>query len=189
MTFRRSWPAAADVATRDVRLQVWESEGGHLGTVDVGRIVESGSCAPGGPKETSGSWSGPTDRYEKRVTLMKVQINSAKNVVLDPSFATYIEQELSTTLDRFSDHLTRIEVHLGDEMAGRSDGHDKRCLLEARPAGQPPVVVTDWAGTIEEAFGGAVDKLVSLLGSTTGRAHSHKGGRSIRHLEVREGLS
>lgn len=179
------------MATRDgwFGLRVWESEGGHLGTVDTGRVVEPEFGAPEEPKKTSRSRSGPADRYEKRVTPMKVQINSDENVVLDRSFATYIEQELSSALDRFSDHVTRIEVHLGDEMAGRSDGHDKRCLLEARPAGQPPVTVTDWAGSIEEAFGGAVDKLVSLLETRTGRADSHKGGRSIRHLEVREGLS
>lgn len=120
---------------------------------------------------------------------MKIQINSDKNVVLDSSLTSRVEQELMSALDRFSEQITRIEVHLGDEIAGRSDGRDKRCMLEARPAGQSPVTVTDWAGTIEEALSGAVDKLVRLLESNTGRADSRKGGRSIRHLDVREGLS
>jgi len=120
---------------------------------------------------------------------MQIQVNSDKNVELDSSLARLVEQELTSALDRFSDQITRIEVHLGDEIAGRSDGHDKRCTLEARPAGQPPVAVTDWAGTSEQALGGAVAKLVSLLESKTGRADSRKGRQSIRHLDVREGLA
>lgn len=62
-------------------------------------------------------------------------------------------------------------------------------MLEARTAGQSPVTVTDWAGTVEDALSGAVEKLLSLLESKTGRADSSKGGPSIRHLDVREGLS
>ena len=120
---------------------------------------------------------------------MNIQMNSDKNVELDSSRARLVEQELTSALGRFSDQITRIEVHLGDEIAGRSDGRDKRCTLEARPAGQPPVTVTDWAGTTEQALGGAVKKLMSVLESKTGRADSRKGGQSIRHLDVREGLS
>lgn len=120
---------------------------------------------------------------------MKIQMNSDKNVALDSALARRVEQELTSALGRFSDQITRIEVHLGDEIAGRSDGRDKRCMLEARPAGQSPVTVTDWAGTVEEAVSGAVEKLVSLLESNTGRADARKGSRSIRHLDVREGLS
>ncbi len=120
---------------------------------------------------------------------MKIQMNSDKNVELDSSLAGLIEQDLASGLRRFSGQITRIEVHLGDEIAGRSDGRDKRCALEARLAGQAPVTVTDWAGTSEEALGGAVKKLVSLLESKTGRTDSRKGGKSIRHMDVREGLS
>lgn len=115
-------------------------------------------------------------------------INSDKNVVVDSSLTSRIEGELTSALDRFSEQLTRVEVHLGDEMAGRSDGSDKRCMLEARPAGQPPATVTDWAGTIEEALSGAVEKLVSVLDSNAGRVDSRRGGESIRHMDVREGL-
>jgi hypothetical protein len=131
----------------------------------------------------------PPVRFAKKERVMKIQMNSDKNVELDSSLARLVEQELTSALDRFSDQITRIEVHLGDEIAGRSDGRDKRCTLEARPAGQPPVTVTDWAGTSEQALGGAVNKLLSLLESKTGRADSRKGGQSIRHLDVREGLS
>ncbi len=166
----------ADVAGHGVGfgLRVWESEGGHLDTPPA--VVDAGVGAP-------------PDRFAKKEVVMKIQLNSDKSVEIDSSLARLIEQEPTSALDRFSDQITRIEVHLGDEIAGRSDGHDKRCTLEARPAGQPPVTVTDRAGSSEQAFGGAVDKLVSLLESKAGRADSRKGGQSIRHLDVREGLS
>jgi len=131
----------------------------------------------------------PPVRLAKKERVVKIQMNSAKDVELDSSLAGLIEQKLTSALDRYGDQITRIEVHLGDEIAGRSDGRDKRCTLEARPAGQPPVTVTDRAGTSEQAVGGAVKKLLSLLESRTGRADSRKGGQSIRHLDVREGLS
>jgi len=131
----------------------------------------------------------PSRPFEEKEAVMKIQMNSDKNVALDSSLASRVELEVTSALARFSDQITRIEVHLGDEIAGRSDGRDKRCMLEARPAGQSPVTVTDWAGTIEEALSGALDKLVRLLESKAGRADTRKGGQSIRHLDVQEGLS
>jgi hypothetical protein len=196
-----SW--AADVAAPDacLGLRVWESEGGHLDTFPavnaavVGGDADTCGVAPSAvptqerPDEAGCALACRAARSEEKVAVMKIQMNSDKNVVLDSSLARRVEQELTSALDRFSDQITRIEVHLGDEIAGRSDGRDKRCMLEARPAGQSPIAVTDWAGTVEEAVSGAVEKLVSLLESKTGRADASKGGRSIRHLDVREGLS
>jgi hypothetical protein len=100
-----------------------------------------------------------------------------------------IEAELGSALARFSDHITRVDVHLGDESGGRPGGTDKRCMLEARPAGQQPVAVTHHAASVGEACSGAVHKLETLLQSRYGRANNRKGGESIRHLQVHEGLS
>mgnify|MGYP006172692853 CR=1 FL=1 len=54
-------------------------------------------------------------------------------------------------LARVSSRLTRVEVHLADENAGKGGADDKRCMIEARPAGQSPVAVTNHAATLEEA--------------------------------------
>lgn len=120
--------------------------------------------------------------------VIKIQMNSDNNVVLDRSRATRLELELTSALHLFSDQITRLEVHLGDEIAGRSDGHDKRCMLQARPARQSPVTVTAWAGTTDEAVSGAIDKLVSLLRSRAEHADPRGDGQSIRHLDVQEGI-
>lgn len=85
----------------------------------------------------------------------------------------------------FSDHLTRIEVHISDENAGKSGQRDKRCMMEARPAHQKPVAVTHEAATVDEACAGAAKKLRSLLETHFGKLHDVKGAASIRDNEHR----
>lgn len=111
---------------------------------------------------------------------MQIQVRTDNNIEAREGLASQVEAELAAALSRFSDQLTRVEVHLGDESAGRSSGDDKRCMLEARPAGRAPVAVTNYAATLGEAFGGATDKLVGRLNSETGRLRDRKGRASIR---------
>jgi ribosome-associated translation inhibitor RaiA len=120
---------------------------------------------------------------------MQIQVHTDKNVDVSAGMVRHIESELESTLSRFVDQIIRVKVHLGDENAGRSGGTDKRCLVEARAAGQQPVAVTHHAATVSEACSGAVRKLATLLASRYGRADNRKGGGSIRHLDVPEGLS
>lgn len=111
---------------------------------------------------------------------MIVQVNTDKNVEGHRELAGRVEAEVTTKLARYSDQLTRVEVHLGDENAGRSGATDKRCTVEARPAGRQPVAVTHHAATPEEACRGAVGKLRNVLESTFGRLSAVKGSDSIR---------
>jgi hypothetical protein len=120
---------------------------------------------------------------------MQIQVHTDRNVAVSDGMVQRIEAELGSALARFSDQITRVEVHLGDESGGRPGGADKRCMLEARPAGQHPVAVTHHAASVSEACSGAVHKLEALLQGRYGRANNRKGGESIRHLQVNEGLS
>jgi hypothetical protein len=120
---------------------------------------------------------------------MQIQVHTDRNVDASDGLVQRIETELTSALSRFGDQITRVEVHLGDESGGRSGGTDKRCMLEARSAGQQPVAVTHHAASVGEACSGAVHKLETLLQSKYGRADNHKGGESIRHLQIHEGLN
>ncbi|SBO42119.1 HPF/RaiA family ribosome-associated protein [Cyanobium sp. NIES-981] len=105
---------------------------------------------------------------------MQIQVNTDKNIVGDEAFMHHIENTLNHTLSRFSDHITRLEVHLSDEnSASKSGGMDRRCLLEARVAGRDPASVTDQALTVEQAVHGAAHKMVSLLDSELGKMGHH----------------
>jgi ribosome-associated translation inhibitor RaiA len=119
---------------------------------------------------------------------MQIQVHTDRNVDVSDGMVQRIEAELGSVLSRFSEQITRVEVHLGDESAGRSGGVDKRCMLEARPAGQHPVAVTHHAASVGEACSGAVHKLETLLQTRYGRVNHRKGGESIRHLQSDEGL-
>jgi hypothetical protein len=111
---------------------------------------------------------------------MIVQVSTDRNVDGRDALAGRVEDEVTSALARYSDQLTRVEVHLGDENAGRSGSADKRCTVEARPSGRRPVAVTHHAATLEEAYRGAIGKLRNVLESAFGRLSAVKGSDSIR---------
>lgn len=116
---------------------------------------------------------------------MQVQINTDDNVEGRDALARLVEAEVDATLGRFGGRLTRVEVHLSDGNAGRAGAADKRCLLEARPAGRQLVAVTHQAATLEGAYSGAAAKMRNLLESAFGRQDDTKGAASIRDNERR----
>ena len=94
---------------------------------------------------------------------MKVLNNTDRNVDTDADQVTALQSELTSVFAKFERQLTRIEMHLRDESAGRETSDDIRCLLEARPTGLEPVAASHHASTVEEAVSGATDKLDALL--------------------------
>lgn len=73
-----------------------------------------------------------------------------------------IRRQVSKVLDRFSNRLTRVEVHIGDEN-GPKGGKDMRCLIEARPAGEQPVSAESQSTDAYKAARSAVAKLRRVL--------------------------
>ena len=112
---------------------------------------------------------------------MKVQVNTDKNVEGSEALIERTEAHLASALTRFENRLTRVEVHLGNESAGRTSGDDFRCLIEARPAGMDPVTVTHHSVTLDEALHGAADKLETLLTTKFERLEGHETRETIRH--------
>jgi len=116
---------------------------------------------------------------------MHVIINSDKNVDISEQYSEELTERVQTSLARFESSLTRVEVHLGDESAGRSTGDDIRCVLEARPEGLKPESVTNNASTVDAALKGSLDKMMAVLGTTLGRRSDHKGNSSMGGVEPR----
>jgi ribosome-associated translation inhibitor RaiA len=105
---------------------------------------------------------------------MKIQFNTDVNTHGTEALAAQVSATVEQALERFDEHITRVEVHLSDENAGNKGQHDQRCMLEARLDGRQPVAVTDHAATLEKAVLGAAQKLAHLLDSTLGRLHDHR---------------
>lgn len=105
---------------------------------------------------------------------MQIQMNTDANIEGHEALATQISSVVESALNRFSDHITRVEVHLSDEDSGKKGGQDDmRCMLEARLEGRQPIAVTHQAATVDQAVDGAADKLTSLIESTLGRLRDH----------------
>lgn len=101
---------------------------------------------------------------------MQIQINTDHHVEGHEALAAWATGEVKTALGHFSPHITRVEVHLSDENGHKSGSHDKRCVMEARLAGQQPLAVTQHADTVYQAVTGAAEKLSRSIESSLGRA-------------------
>lgn len=111
---------------------------------------------------------------------MKIQLNTDVHIDGKEALAAQVSATVEQALDRFSEHITRVEVHLADENGGKSGQKDHRCMLEARLEGRQPVAVTEHAATLEQAVQGAAQRLAHLLDSTLGRLQEHRGEHGKR---------
>lgn len=100
---------------------------------------------------------------------MQIQINTDHNIEGREALAAHVSGVVESAVGRFSDHVTRVEVHLTDEAGRKSGQNDKRCVMEARLQGRQPIAVTHHAGSLHQAVDGAADKLARLVKSTVGR--------------------
>jgi len=100
---------------------------------------------------------------------MQIQFNTDKNVTGNEELIASSTSLISEELSRFSQQITRVEVHLSDEDGNKNGFNDKRCIVEARLAGMKPIAVTEHANTYDQAIFGAIDKLKTSLEKITGR--------------------
>lgn len=98
---------------------------------------------------------------------MQIQINTDNNIEAHETIIAEVSSALESALGRFSDHITRLEVHLSDENSNKKDADDDiRCMIEARMEGRQPLVVTAHGATVDQAVDGAADKLTRMIDST-----------------------
>ena len=104
---------------------------------------------------------------------MHIQVNSDKNIEAREELATRVEAVIEEALSRFSDQITRVEVHLSHQNGGKSGHDDRRCMMEARLEGRQPIAVTHQAMTLDQAIHGAADRLQRSLESSLERLRDH----------------
>lgn len=109
---------------------------------------------------------------------MQIQVNTDHNIEGHEQFASHVRGIVESALNRFSERITRVEVHLSDENGGKGGQADKRCVMEARLEGRQPTAVTHHAATVDQAIDGAADKLVSSIDSTLGRLRDQNSHRN-----------
>jgi ribosome-associated translation inhibitor RaiA len=105
---------------------------------------------------------------------MQIQINTDSNIEGREELASHVKGVVESALQRFSDRITRVEVHLSDQNAHKSGQDDKRCMMEARIEGRQPTSVTHTAATLDQAIDGSAEKLKRSIESTLERLQAHR---------------
>tara|TARA_R110001592_G_scaffold252694_1_gene515490 strand:- start:1161 stop:1532 length:372 start_codon:yes stop_codon:yes gene_type:complete len=110
---------------------------------------------------------------------MQIQVNTDHNVDGHESLADFVSGVVESALDRYSEHITRVEVQLSDENSSKKVGHDAlRCVMEARLEGRQPIAVTHQATTLNECIDGAAEKLAGMIDSLLGRQRHQEDHRT-----------
>lgn len=117
---------------------------------------------------------------------MQIQINTDHNIEGHETLAAQISSVVENALSRFSDHITRVEVHLSDENGDKSGKNDMRCMMEARLEDRQPIAVTHHATTVNQAVDGAADKLARLVDHNLGRVRDLRSHRTDPPLPTAE---
>jgi len=72
---------------------------------------------------------------------MLIQVNYG-DVERSDAIDEFVHDKVTKELGHLADKLTRVEVHLRDDnSSAKSSSNDKRCTMEARPAGRKPLTV------------------------------------------------
>lgn len=100
---------------------------------------------------------------------MNIQINTDDHIQSNPTLTELVRAAVEHALRHHQDQITRVEVHLADENAGKHGQHDQRCMLEARLEGRQPVTATAFEATLPQAVKSAADKLARVLDTQIGR--------------------
>ncbi len=104
---------------------------------------------------------------------MIIQFNTDNNVSGNDKHSAPLVALINDELNRFSDQITRVEVHLSDVNGDKVGQDDKQCMLEARLGGLKPIAVTHNANSHEEAVGGALEKMKTSLDRVLGKLRKH----------------
>ena len=94
---------------------------------------------------------------------MDIQLNTDHTIEGREQLAAHVKGVVNRALTRFSQQITRIEVHLSDE-----NGH------KGGPRARPPTAVTHQAPTLNQAIDGAADKIAHVLEGDLGRLRERR---------------
>ena len=104
---------------------------------------------------------------------MQIQVNADNHIEGNAARDEWARGVVDGAMAHFADSVTRVEVHMSDENAGKGGSPALRCTMEARLNGRPPVAVSNDAGGMDAAVNGAVHKLVRATAHALGRADKH----------------
>jgi ribosome-associated translation inhibitor RaiA len=106
---------------------------------------------------------------EGQLPIMQIQINTDNTIESHAPLVAHIESVVTDAMLRFSEGISRVEVHLSVVNDHRQKGGEHRCLMEARMEHHPPIAASEQTSSLHQAIHGAAEKLKRAIGSTLGR--------------------
>jgi DNA-directed RNA polymerase specialized sigma24 family protein/ribosome-associated translation inhibitor RaiA len=104
---------------------------------------------------------------------MQILVNTDSHIEGGANLTQEVETTVRQALGRFGERITRVQVYLSDENSPQKFGDaDKRCVMEARLGGLQPITVSHQGSSLDQAVGGAADKLEKTLKRTLRRKDS-----------------
>jgi ribosome-associated translation inhibitor RaiA len=100
---------------------------------------------------------------------MLIEVRTDSNIQGSEQFSEKVKTIVQATLDRFSDRIRRVDVHLSDATGNKAGHEDKCCKIEARRDGRDPIVVTHHETDMDQAIRGAVHSLKKSVESAFGK--------------------
>jgi len=117
---------------------------------------------------------------------MQINVNTDKTIERTAGLDDHVRQVVQGALNRFGEHIGRVDVHLSDNNAQKSSDGDVRCMIEARVNGYQPIAVSDHDATLHQSINGAADKLQRAIDSALGRLNDNKRHAPQANLEPAE---
>jgi ribosome-associated translation inhibitor RaiA len=95
---------------------------------------------------------------------MKIQVNTGSSYQGSTEMDTFVSNFIQEKLERYSDRITRVEVHFADHNGEKETPMDKSCKVEVRMEGRPPFFTTGRGDTSHNALTVATMRMESHLG-------------------------
>jgi ribosome-associated translation inhibitor RaiA len=119
-----------------------------------------------------------------RRKLMQVQVHADDSIQGGESLAQWAKEEINNRLARLQEYVQRVEVYLtGVDALKTTGGPGKRCVLETRASGRPPIAVNAESEKVYDAITAALDKLLRAVETDLGKLKDKKLRESIRNAE------
>jgi ribosomal subunit interface protein len=100
---------------------------------------------------------------------MQINVNTNNTIDKHQGLDEHVDTIVRSAIGRFSEQVTRVDVHLSDENKEKKGDGGNSCMMEARVAGYAPVVVHEHANDLHQAINNAGGKLARALDSALGR--------------------
>lgn len=115
---------------------------------------------------------------------MQVQVHADDSIQGGDSLAQWAQEEVNAKLSRLKEYVVRVDVFFSLVDATKSTGAPgKKCVLETRANGRPPIAVNAEAEKVKDAFAAALEKLRRAVETDLDKVKDKHGRDSVRGVE------